>query len=361
MENEEQLNYDIDTLKNMSNRELIDIIKKIRKPYNPERTININICSNCGGEEKEQIDGYNICKLCGTSDNIIITDSQEWRNYHNADTRDTTGIARCSTTQTDYLNNYTAGSYTQINGRESKSLKQAIKIQQWGNNSYDDNILINAFNNMHNIAANHGITLKIVEEAKIIYKKIVEYKTNKKTNKNILQAVCMQWACSKYNNIITYNDIALMFNISIIDLRKTNKYFTEIYGKILADETMQKEDNKQPAVKSLDDIFNMIDDERDTENNPINYINKMCSRLEIGEELCGFIKRVCVYCEDNEILNKHVPLSRVATYIYISCKIHKFKINMDELINIANCSSLTLNKCITKLEQYESQLSSLFQ
>jgi transcription initiation factor TFIIB len=318
--------------------ELFDNLKELRKnrknknnPNNQE-VKEIEICKSCNSTNFINKEGHNVCSECGLIGGIVIDTSQEWRNYGQFDNK-SSDPSRCGTSINELIPNMSMGCIIFTNGKESKSMRCARNIQIWNSLTYTDTILLSSFNNMQTIASNAGINQKIIEDAKTIFKKVINFKSNIKAKKLAIQAASIQWACKMSNNSRDSDELAQLFGITNKDIRKGIKYFDEISKYILQNENGSLDENTFNTINSLD------------------YLHRFCSKLSLNDDIYNICKNVCNFVEDNEILTRHIPLSRTASCICFTCNILKVSLNINIIKSICNCSEVTINKCIQKLEK----------
>ena len=82
------------------------------------------------------------------------------------------------------------------------------------------------------------------------------------------------------------------------------------------------------------------------EDELLNCIDTLSKRFEIRK----FLKTVNAYIEEEDILIKHIPLSRTAGIIFFTCNCLNITVDKQLITNICNISEVTINKCYKKLE-----------
>lgn len=319
----------MDEIDNLLDNLINDKRKKVKKK---EQMKKENECELCNSVNIIQRDGNNVCMDCGNVGDIVIDETQEWRNYGNNEAK-CNDTMRCSSSVNDLLPDmHNCVIYN--SGYESKNMKYARKIQIWNSLSYVDLSLLNGFNNIQTIGNNYGINSKIIDEAKNIYKKIIVSINSKKPKKISIQAACLLWAGRNVGASRSCGELADMFGITEKDVRKGVRFFQEIYNTVI-----DKDDIDTVETSTEDD---------DTINS-LYYLHRYCSNLGIDDNVYAICYSVCRFVEDKEYLTQHIPLSRTASCICFTCGILNIPLNKSNVKKICNCSDVTISKCIMKL------------
>ena len=240
---------------------------------------------NCGCSDFIIEDNMHICKNCSSIVSKVIENTAEWRYYGNEDNRDG-DPSRCGMPTNNLLPKSSIGSMIGSGYKDSIDMRIIRKFQMWNSMPYDERTLWNVFDKMTANTINNGIPQKVIDDAKVLYKKASEKKISRGDNKDGLIASCIYHACLLNKIPKSSKDIALMFNISHVTLNKGNTRFQTLL---------------QINVSSPDPI-DFISQYGNNLNMPIYDINK-CKEL---------VKLI----EANEIMNDNSPTSSAAGILY---------------------------------------------
>jgi transcription initiation factor TFIIB len=340
-----------------------------------------SLCEKCFGHNIVQSDGYFTCRDCGIQNSIIIDSGQEWRYYGSEDNK--ADPSRCGMPTSDLLPETSMGSMMGLRGYESYKMKKLRNMQSWSSITYQDNKLLASFKNITAISMNAGISQYIIEEAKHMYKMIYLMKSCKRIKLDVMQAASVQLACKIKGVPRDTIEMATMFNITIRDMRRGSKLFEEVWNSILVGEldTIAEE---QRLSASITADANAIADATDTAvipnkdqqevdvetikaseeledsslkpSNAMDYLHRNCSKLGLSEEIYIVCKSLCTYIEDNDLLIKHIPVSRTAGCIYFTCIYLKVGITFEAISQVCDISEVTIKKCYQKINKFKKEL-----
>ena len=384
---------------------------------NFDENLDEECCTLCNSYNVVQIDGYYTCRDCGNHNTNVINCEQEWRFYGQFDNK-STDPARCGMPVSDLIPNVSMGSVICSNWNSSYDVKRIKKIQSWNSITYRDMTLMNAFQNMTNVANQAGIPPYILDEAKHMFKSVSMIKSYRKAKKTATQAASIQLACRIKGFPRNSNEMANYFGISLKDMRKGAKQFEELWSIVkrqkenLEIEEKKIEEKKQQYInnkittnnnsstqfkdkkstsnqlsgdkksdlltmskldinnvsKSNDipqlinfDILSFKANGKQNENNykpsaSTDFLHRCCSKLNLSDDIFNICMQICEYIEREDYLIKHIPLSRTAGCIYFTCCCLNIDINKSEINSICNVSEVTINKCYHKLMKIKDDL-----
>jgi transcription initiation factor TFIIIB Brf1 subunit/transcription initiation factor TFIIB len=373
-------------------------------------------CTDCNCIRIKEIEGYYVCLECGLKIETIIDSGQEWRNYNNDDSRGGDN-ARCDYHTNELLPKTNMGSIVGFGGCQTFTSKRIRNINHWYSITYKDCSLIESFNNITVMAINSGINQCVIEEAKVMYKKVSDIKSSRRTKKEGMKAGAISLACKLKGvprNTIEIAKICHMKNNKT--LRKSIKTFEEIWNTILEKEhsdipiplnipivninisitnttypTIQPiiQPTIQPTISSYSNpitLSNSIVKENqnkqtshepvpvpvldkkkyiqvdETEMNHTMYngkLHRFINDLSLDEKIYNASRIVLEYTEKNNYLDKHNPLSRITAIIFYIVDRYKLKISKYQIIKTCSVSDVTINKCYQKLMKYKNELNSI--
>jgi len=349
--------------------------KKLLNAVEPEQQLHDdNKCQKCSSHNIIQADGFLTCRDCGIQNSIIIDSGQEWRYYGSEDSK--ADPARCGLPTSDLLPETSNGSMIGMRSYESYKVKKLRTMQSWSSISYQDNKLISSFNNITAISVNAGISQCIIEEAKHMYKKVYLMKACKRIKLEVMQASSVLWACKIKGVPRDTMEMAQMFNIKVKDMRRGSKLFENVWNSIVIGEldNIKQEAvdgcNAEHADESVEERIisheqiatdaskasATLEDSSLKPSNSTDYLHRSCSKLGLSDEVYMVCKSMCVYAEDNDLLIKHIPVSRTAGCIYFTCLLLKIKMTFEDIAKICDISEITIKKCYQKINKFSDEL-----
>ena len=311
MEYEEQFNY-------------LDSLNKAEE----EETKTNEIC--CKKKENHTIDnGIIQCKCCL---NFIsnISDNPEWRYYGSNDTK-SSDPTRCGMPVNSLLPESSVGSSISYN-KNSKTMNQIRKYQQWNGMPYKERSLYKVFVEIQEICKKSGLSTKIINESKALYKIISSTKISRGSNRKGIIAACVYYACKECKVPRSSKEVADMFSIDITIMTRGCKKCQEIIH--------QDKENKTRIAKSVS-------------IKPQDFIKRFCNRLKLEKEVTGHIMHICNIAVDNNIISENTPPSIAAGCIFYYSKEYKLNITKKQISDVCKISEVTINKCTKKIELEE--------
>ena len=338
------LNVSDDFTNSIDNLKILEEFSKSKKKkFNYEIEDRDEYCQECNSSDIIQNDGYYICRKCGTNFSCVIDDAQEWRYYGQYDNK-SSDPARCDMPTNELIPNACIGTLIRNNGYESYNIRRIRKIHTWNSVSYKDSTLMTSFNNITNIGNNNQINNCIIEEAKHMFKQVYDIKTYRKAKKREMEAAALQWACKLKGFPRDSSEMAGMFGINKKEMRKGAKQFEEIWNSIQQRKNKENNSVEESNNKNMNNNYIKTSDS-------IAYLHRCCSKLNLSDDIFNICKNVCEFVEREDILIKHIPLSRTAGVIYFTCNCLKITVDKHSITNICNISEVTINKCHQKLQK----------
>jgi transcription initiation factor TFIIIB Brf1 subunit/transcription initiation factor TFIIB len=269
---------------------------------------------NCGCSKFIIEDNMHICKKCSSIVSKVIENTAEWRYYGNEDNRDG-DPSRCGMPTNNLLPKSSIGSMIGSGYKDSIDMRIIRKFQMWNSMPYDERTLWNVFDKMTANTINNGIPQKVIDDAKVLYKKASEKKISRGDNKDGLIASCIYHACLLNKIPKSSKDIALMFNISHVTLNKGNTRFQTLL---------------QINVSSPD---------------PIDFISQYGNNLNMSIHDINKCKELVKLIEENEIMNDNSPTSSAAGILYYYSTVKGLGYSKKNFAKACNVSEVTIIKC----------------
>lgn len=281
------------------------------------------MCKTCNRADTIVLDDGNYtCKLCGDLVSRFIDAGAEWRYYGYDDSKGS-DPTRCGLPMNELLPDSSLGSVIGYKNNESYDIKMMRKYHMWNSMSYKERSLYNVFDTLTVNAVNHGISKSIIEEAKLLYKKISEMKISRGENRNGLIASSIYMSCKRNKAPRSAKEIAKVFNLKTTTMTKGCKKFQEIM-KMSMDST-----------------------------SPEDFISRFCSKLDMSIEKRDLCKKIVIKSHDLGIVSENTPPSIAAGAIYLCNIVYSWGITKKELSDSCDISQVTISKCYKKLDSYK--------
>jgi len=307
----------------MNEEELWNLFDDIKKEEHIENGINNTdvIKCYCGCEDFIKEDNMNICTKCSSIVSNVIESGAEWRFYGNDDNRDG-DPSRCGMPTNNLLPKSSIGSMISCGYKDNIDIRRIRMFQMWNSMPYDERTLWNVFDKMTANTINNGIPQKVIDNAKVLYKKASEKKISRGDNKDGLIASCIYHSCLLNKVPKSSKDIAAMFNISHVTLNKGNSRFQTLL---------------QINVSSPD---------------PIDFISQYGNNLSMSIYDINKCKELVKFIEDNEIMNDNSPTSSAAGILYYYSIIKNLGYTKKKFAKACNVSEVTIVKCYKIINNY---------
>jgi transcription initiation factor TFIIB len=286
-------------------------------------------CYHCHSDNLVTENSIVTCRSCGTINNNILDSNAEWR-FYGCDDSKLSDPNRCGLPTNELLPESSLGSTIGFRYGESYEMKKIRNYHTWNAMPYKERSLYGVFDAIQIRAINNGIPACIIQEAKILYKKISETKISRGSNRKGIIASCIYKACKLKNVPRSAKEIAEIFQLNITHMTKGCKKFDEIMNYNKAHST-----NENTTGATSQD-----------------FIQRFCSKLNIGNEVYNICKYVCVEAENWALVSENTPPSIAAGSIYLVCSLLNIAISKKEISVSCKISEVTISKCYKKLLRY---------
>jgi transcription initiation factor TFIIB len=198
----------------------------------------------------------------------------------------------------------------------------------WNSMSYKERSLYNIFDTLTVSAVNNGISKSIIEEAKMLYKKLSELKISRGENRSGLIASSIYMSCKNNKVPRSAKEIAKIFNLKVTTMTRGCKKFQEIM-KVNVDST-----------------------------NAVDFIYRFCSKLNIDKAFRDVCKDVVVQADELGIVSENTPPSVAAGSIYLCNVLFSWNFTKKNMSEACEISQVTISKCYKKMFMYKKFLFS---
>lgn len=288
------------------------------------------LCESCNENSLIYIDGNFICNTCGVFQKKRLSNDIEYRYYGDGDSKNT-NPTRVGMPTNCLLPQSSIGTQISLRNNEKFFIRRMIKYDNWGKMPYKERSRNLVFNEISRVAKLHDLPQIIIEQSKIYYKIISENSLSRGANRNGLIASCIFMACKNEKVPRTSKEISEIFNIDIHDMTKGCKKFKELI-----------------RLSDCDIEIN------NTTSNPLDYIDRFCSNLNISldtKNIAEFVT-VMILAVIPYVVDDNTSPSIAAVSIYIVCTFCNKEITKKQISKSCKISEVTISKCYKKIEPY---------
>ena len=317
------------------NNELFDLLKKnnlngVEEDMDEKERVDDSFCVHCNKYSLTNRKGQLVCVSCGNIEGFNIDNGAEWRYYGSEDSKGS-DPNRCGMPTNSLLPEFSLGSVIPFKCNESWDMRKIRNYNTWIGSCYREKSLYNVFETMTIRAKSKGIPGCIIEDAKYKYKIISEAKISRGENRKGIIASCIYEACKENNSTRSTKEIAEIFRITSTSMTKGFKKYNEIMQTIDIEKKRVKEENI---------------------SEPLDFINRFCSNLNLENEILDICKYVCIQIEKYDLVSENTPTSKAAGSIYLVSYLFNLDLNKRDISTICLTSEVTISKCFTKLIEY---------
>ena len=303
-----------------------DDIWNIMEGLKEIKTDDIDIICSCGSKLIIVEDCMQICGDCSSIIGKVIDNTAEWR-YYGSDSK-SDDPSRCGLPTNSLLPKSSLGSM--IGGNKfgnNFDIRRIRQYQMWNAMPYNERTLWNVFDKLTGVSLNNGIPQKIVDDAKVLYKRASEKKISRGDNKEGLIASCIYHACLMNNLPRCPKEIAKMFDIDPVILNKGNSRFQTLLP------------------------INVIS------SSPLDFISRYCSVLDMKMEYIDNCKKLVKFLEDSEIMSDNSPTSSCASILYYFSEKKKLGYTKKKISEVCNVSEVTVIKGYKLLCKFDNHIN----
>ncbi|MBU0471802.1 MAG: hypothetical protein KKF89_00685 [Nanoarchaeota archaeon] len=275
-------------------------------------------CPECGGlnlsHHKEK--GEVACNECG----LVVEDKmfdfgQEWRemDQEQAAKRRRTG-SPLSYTRADKGLGTSIGSKSDIYQLSKQNKNKYFRLRKWQNNvasAIERNLQI-ALSEIQRLISVLQLSKNIEEEASRIYTMAAQKGIVKGRSTETIVAAVIYIVCRNYEIPKTLDDLETVTNIDKKDIGRNYRY----------------------VVREMDIKV--------TQSDPINYISRYISNLELSQKTHTTAIRLLEKAQRKEITSGKNPLGLAAAAIYAASKLNEEKRTQNEIANAVGVTEVTL-------------------
>ena len=288
----------------------------------------VHWCSNCDGDDVTLDEGNYICKQCGDILSRYIDLGAEWRYYGSEDSKGN-DPTRCGLPTSDLLPDSSLGSVIGWARNETHEIRIMRKYHMWNSMTYKERTLYNVFDTLTINAVNNGLSKSIIDDAKVLYKKISEMKISRGENRNGLIASSIYMSCKRNKVPRSAKEIAKIFNLKTTTMTKGCKKFQDIM-RIHIDSTTAED-----------------------------FIGRFCSKMNMNMEMRNVCKAVVKKAEEIGVMTENTPPSIAAGAIYLCNVVYGWGVTKRDMSEACEVSQVTISKCYKKLGSFKHHIMKL--
>ena len=284
-------------------------------------------CEKCSYKQLVILEGQYVCPSCSSIQSRVIDDGAEWRFYGSDDHRGE-DPTRCGMPTNHLLPKSSLGSMIgfKAKGKDNKDIRSIRRFLLWNSMPHWERTLYQNFEVLNGAGISQGISSKIIEDAKILFKESSQKKISRGDNKEGLVAACMYYACIINKVPRSTKEIAKMFKLDPNVLTKGNARFQELL-KINVDTS-----------------------------NPEDFIARFGSNLNMNWEDIQACKELARKIEEYELVSENAPTSVAAGTIFFYCHYKEVDFPKKQISDTCGVSEVTITKCFKKLQKYKHLL-----
>jgi len=299
--------------------EIWSLMKELQVKDDIKVDDEVLVCG-CGSTKIVVEDCMQICAECSSIISKVIDNTAEWR-YYGGDSK-CDDPSRCGLPTNSLLPKSSLGSM--IGGNKYSSnydIRLIRKYQMWNAMPYNERTLWNVFDKLTQVSLSNGIPQKIIDDAKVLYKRASEKKISRGDNKEGLIASCIYHACSLNNLPRSSKEIAKMFDINPVILNKGNSRFQTLLQ------------------------INVIS------SSPTDFISRYSSILDMNMNDIEVCKKLVKFLEDEGIMSDNSPTSSCAAILFYYSNKKSLGYTKKQIADVCNVSEVTVIKGYKLLTQ----------
>lgn len=192
--------------------------------------------------------------------------------------------------------------------------------------TYRERMLYGAFKTLSLHASNYAIAPCISEEAKRLYKHVVESRQGRSNNCQALVACSIYMAFKRNGVPRSLREVNAMFGIQPVAMTKACKVFHE----------------------ELEDDVSIF-----KTSEPRDFVARFCSKLDLDDVTTDACRRVLTVVEEQDMVVNCTPLSIVAGVILFCCIQYKItQVTTERIADVTHVTASTVKKSYRQLHPY---------
>jgi len=292
---------------------------------NTERKSVVEGCRFCGETKFSEMDNKMTCDGCGGIHREILNSNAQYEDSENG-------------TSYGCPSSYFYPKSALGCKIKTKRYSKLANLQRQGQMPYKEKSLMDVIDSIQEKCIKYHITQKIIDTAKVLYKKISECKhtKGKRKGKNMIMrcinrkaliAACVFYACKLENMPRSPKEIADIYDLEVKHVNRGCRKFCD-YVDIT--EYM----NKIKACQAS------------------NFIARHALELNLSTDVLEMAQQICENIHTLDIASNHEPPSIAAGSILLICNYLKKDVNKKNISKIFGISDVTISKTYRKIFPY---------
>lgn len=332
------------------NKDIEEIWKSYDKEIKPNRRNTIkclynsedaehDFCDVCSSNLYINDEHFMSCSnaKCGKLFKNILNDSAEWRYYNSNDSSSTSDPSRCGMPINPLLKESSYGCSVTNGYGCSYEMKKIRRYTEWQSMPYKEKSKYDEFEKIKTLAGYAGVPKIIIDTALRTHNEISNEQTFRGDNRDGVIAASVYISCRINNFPRTAKEISVIFNLDSTSATKGVRNAVEILNKLEKD----KKNNEKSKFKKTE---------------PIDFIERYCSKLNMNNELTKLAKFICLKIDKNNYLLDNAPHSVAAGIIYFIAELCNVNITKQDVNKASNISEVTINKCYKRICEFKTKI-----
>lgn len=310
--------------------------KTIKCVFDSEKS---DFCNQCQSILYINDENFLTCSnaKCGKLFKDILNTSAEWRFYSTSDNSSGSNPSRCGMPINPLLEESSYGCSVSNGYCSTYEMKKIKRYTEWQSMPYKEKSKYDEFEKIKSLASLAGIPRIIIDSALRTHSQISDEKTFRGLNRDGVIAASIYISCRTNNFPRTAKELAQIFNLDTTSATKGCKNAMFILNKLEKDMNNNEKSNFK-------------------ETEPIDFIERYCSKLNMNNELIRFAKFICMKISKNNYLLDNAPHSVAAGIIYFISELCNINITKQDINKASNISEVTINKCYKRIKEYKQNL-----
>lgn len=292
----------------------------------------------CAAQAVAPAEGNMVCSACNSIVGRQLDYTAEWRYYGAEDPRGSNPTRCCppSNGLISSLGSVISGgprrraSQWQNRTEASAALQQANvaagravqRYQVWNSLSYRERVLCGIFDVLTVNAAQHGLPMCILEEAKNLYKKVSDARITRGENREAVIAVSVYVACRKSGAPRSLKEIGAMFSVRPAAMTKAHRTFGQVVAGADEGECCEAAD----------------------------FVGRFCSRLGLVPEAVAHVRATVARVDETGVVCDAMPTSIVGGAIALASEALGLGLRREAIAEVCVVAPVTVAKLAARLK-----------
>jgi transcription initiation factor TFIIB len=305
--------------------------------YNIDSATN-DFCDQCSSILYINEENFMSCsnRKCGKLFKNILNNSAEWR-YYNSNDSSGSDPSRCGMPINPLLKESSYGCSVTNPYGSTYEMKKIRRYTEWQSMPYKEKSKYDEFEKIKTLAGFAGVPKIIIDSALRTHDQLSGEKTFRGLNRDGVIAASIYISCRMNNYPRTAKELSVMFNLDTTSATKGCKNAMFILNKLEKD----MKNNEKSKFKKTE---------------PIDFIERYCSKLNMNNELIKFAKFICYKIDKNNYLLDNAPHSVAAGIIYFIAELCNINITKQDINKASNISEVTINKCYKRICEFKQNI-----